>query len=99
MLLYNILHQALAYRCSLSGGSEELGEQKKGLVGTSKSIVGYTVRLESRIASARQLTYVTVGRLLPMLEGGNVWKAYHTWCPTRYEYVKILLAAMFCLSP
>ena len=50
--------------------SEELGEQK-GLVGTSRSIVGYTIRLESRISSTSRLVYATTGILLRMLEGAT----------------------------
>ena len=47
--------------------SEELGESKMD-VGTSKSLVGYTIRLESRITPQTKLVYATTGILIRMLE-------------------------------
>jgi ATP-dependent RNA helicase DHX29 len=50
--------------------SEELGEQK-GDLGTSRSLVGYAIRLESKIASHTRLVYATVGIVLRMLESSR----------------------------
>lgn len=47
--------------------SEELGE-RKGDVGTSRSFVGYTIRLESRITPQTRLVYATTGIVMRMLE-------------------------------
>lgn len=47
--------------------SEELGE-RKGDVGTSKSLVGYAIRLESRTTSQTRLVYATTGIVMRMLE-------------------------------
>lgn len=50
--------------------SEELGEQKSD-IGTTKSLVGYAIRLESKIASTTRITYVTTGVLVRMLESSK----------------------------
>ena len=54
---------------------EELGE-RKGDLGTPKSLVGYAIRLESRISPQTRLIYATTGIVMRMLEGsgdlGNV---------------------------
>ncbi|KAF4548931.1 Helicase conserved C-terminal domain-containing protein 2 [Elsinoe fawcettii] len=47
--------------------SEELGEGKNA-VGTSRSLVGYAIRLESQTSAATRLVYATVGIVLRMLE-------------------------------
>lgn len=47
--------------------SEELGEAK-GAVGTSRSLVGYAIRLESQTAASTRIVYATVGIVLRMLE-------------------------------
>jgi ATP-dependent RNA helicase DHX29 len=47
--------------------SEEMGEPK-GDVGTSRSLVGYAIRLESQTTSNTRLVYATVGIVLRMLE-------------------------------
>ncbi|KAL9095415.1 MAG: hypothetical protein Q9165_002286 [Trypethelium subeluteriae] len=47
--------------------SEELGEHKKDC-GTSKSLVGYAIRLESQITPQTRLVYATVGIVLRMFE-------------------------------
>ena len=47
--------------------SEELGEDK-GAVGTSRSLVGYAIRLESQTVASTRLVYATVGIVLRMLE-------------------------------
>ena len=49
--------------------SEELGE-RKGDVGTSRSLVGYAIRLESRMNSHTRLVYATTGIVMRMLENG-----------------------------
>lgn len=50
--------------------SEELGEQK-GDLGTFRSLVGYAIRLESKVASHTRLVYATVGIVLRMLESSR----------------------------
>ncbi|KAH7064760.1 ATP-dependent RNA helicase A [Macrophomina phaseolina] len=50
--------------------SEELGENKND-VGTARSLVGYTIRLESHIAASTRLVYATVGIVLRMLESAK----------------------------
>jgi ATP-dependent RNA helicase DHX29 len=47
--------------------SEELGEGRNDL-GTFRSVVGYAIRLESKITSQTRLVYATVGVVLRMLE-------------------------------
>nr|POE93609.1 putative helicase c15c4.05 [Quercus suber] len=47
--------------------SEEMGEHK-GDVGTSRSLVGYAIRLESHTTALTRLCYATVGIVLRMLE-------------------------------
>lgn len=47
--------------------SEELGE-RKGDLGTSRSLVGYTFRLESQITYQTRLVYATTGIVMRMLE-------------------------------
>jgi ATP-dependent RNA helicase DHX29 len=50
--------------------SEELGENKADL-GTSRSLVGYSIRLESNTARETRLVYATTGIVLRMLEASN----------------------------
>ena len=50
--------------------SEELGERKHE-VGTSRSLVGYAIRLESQITPHTRLIYATTGIVLRMLERGD----------------------------
>ncbi|KIW17300.1 hypothetical protein PV08_04491 [Exophiala spinifera] len=47
--------------------SQELGENRNE-IGTSKSLVGYAIRLESKTSSSTRITYATTGVLLRMLE-------------------------------
>ncbi len=47
--------------------SEELGERRSDL-GTNRSMVGYAIRLESRVSPQTKLIYATVGIVLRMLE-------------------------------
>ena len=47
--------------------SQEIGEQKSD-IGTTRSLIGYAVRLESRVASSARLVYATTGIVLRMLE-------------------------------
>ena len=49
---------------------EELGE-KKGDIGTAKSLVGYAIRLESKISNQTRLVYATTGIVMRMLEGSG----------------------------
>lgn len=49
--------------------SRELGDPP-GVVGTSKSLVGYAIRLENRTTTNTRLAYVTTGIALRMLEAG-----------------------------
>lgn len=50
--------------------SQELGDPP-GAVGTSSSLVGYSIRLESNTTKNTRLAYVTNGIALRMLEGGS----------------------------
>ncbi|KLO20230.1 hypothetical protein SCHPADRAFT_35983 [Schizopora paradoxa] len=50
--------------------SQELGEAS-GTVGTSSSLVGYSIRLESHTSKKTRLTFVTNGIALRMLESGS----------------------------
>ncbi|KAL9602381.1 MAG: hypothetical protein Q9179_002563 [Wetmoreana sp. 5 TL-2023] len=50
--------------------SEELGERKNDL-GTSQSLVGYAIRLESRVSSGTRLVYATTGIMMRMLEASD----------------------------
>jgi ATP-dependent RNA helicase DHX29 len=50
--------------------SEELGEGP-GDVGTNRSLVGYAIRLESRVSMSTRLVYATVGVVLRMLESSR----------------------------
>ncbi|WEW57899.1 ATP-dependent RNA helicase [Emydomyces testavorans] len=47
--------------------SEELGETKDA-VGTNRSLVGYAIRLESKITASTKLIYATTGVVIRMLE-------------------------------
>ncbi|PGH15152.1 hypothetical protein AJ80_05664 [Polytolypa hystricis UAMH7299] len=47
--------------------SEELGESKTA-VGTNRSLVGYAIRLESKVSSTSRLIFATTGVLVRMLE-------------------------------
>ena len=47
--------------------SEELGERKND-VGTTRSLVGYAIRLESKVSSSTRLVYATTGIVMRMLE-------------------------------
>lgn len=50
--------------------SEELGERKSDL-GTSRSLVGFSIRLESNTSKETRLIYATTGIVMRMLEGSN----------------------------
>ncbi|KAI1079819.1 P-loop containing nucleoside triphosphate hydrolase protein [Whalleya microplaca] len=50
--------------------SEELGEGR-GDLGTSRSLVGYSIRLESNTSKESRLVYATTGIVMRMLEGSN----------------------------
>ncbi|RDA90510.1 hypothetical protein CP533_0837 [Ophiocordyceps camponoti-saundersi (nom. inval.)] len=50
--------------------SEELGENK-GDLGTSRSLVGYSIRLEANTTRETRLVYATTGIVMRMLEGSN----------------------------
>jgi ATP-dependent RNA helicase DHX29 len=50
--------------------SEELGEHP-GDVGTHRSMVGYAIRLESKVTAQTRLIYATVGVVLRMLESAR----------------------------
>ena len=47
--------------------SQELGESRND-IGTSRSLVGYAIRLESKTTASTRITYATTGVLLRMLE-------------------------------
>ena len=50
--------------------SEELGERKSD-VGTSRSLVGYAIRLESKLVRETRLVYATTGIVMRMLEASE----------------------------
>ncbi len=50
--------------------SEELGEGRNDL-GTPRSLVGFSIRLEARTSKETRLVYATVGIVMRMLEGSN----------------------------
>lgn len=50
--------------------SEELGEQRSEL-GKSGSLVGYAIRLESKVSAATRIRYITTGVLLRMFENNK----------------------------
>ncbi|KAI0006861.1 P-loop containing nucleoside triphosphate hydrolase protein [Xylariaceae sp. FL0662B] len=50
--------------------SEELGEGR-GDLGTSRSLVGYSIRLESNTSKESRLVFATTGIVMRMLEGSN----------------------------
>ncbi|KAK0708586.1 P-loop containing nucleoside triphosphate hydrolase protein [Lasiosphaeris hirsuta] len=50
--------------------SEELGEDKRDL-GTPRSLVGYSIRLESNTSRETRLVFATTGIVMRMLEGSN----------------------------
>lgn len=50
--------------------SEELGENRSDL-GTSRSLVGYSIRLEANVSKETRLVYATTGIVMRMLEGSN----------------------------
>lgn len=47
--------------------SQELGEARND-IGTTRSLVGYAIRMESKTSSTTRITYATTGVLLRMLE-------------------------------
>lgn len=53
--------------------SDELGEGK-GDLGTSRSLVGFSIRLESNTSRETRLVYATTGIVMRMLEGSNELK-------------------------
>ncbi|KAF5004351.1 hypothetical protein FDECE_9155 [Fusarium decemcellulare] len=50
--------------------SEELGENRSDL-GTNRSLVGYSIRLEANTSRETRLVYATTGIVMRMLEGSN----------------------------
>ncbi|KAM6507220.1 hypothetical protein FSOLCH5_012453 [Fusarium solani] len=50
--------------------SEELGENRNDL-GTNRSLVGYSIRLEAKASKETRLVYATTGIVMRMLEGSN----------------------------
>lgn len=50
--------------------SEELGERKTD-VGTTRSLVGFAIRLESQVTAQTKLVYATTGIVMRMLEGSQ----------------------------
>lgn len=53
--------------------SEELGEGK-GDIGSPRSLVGYSIRLEANTSKETRLIYATTGIVMRMLEGSNELK-------------------------
>ncbi|KAL7421927.1 hypothetical protein Q5752_003699 [Cryptotrichosporon argae] len=54
--------------------SQELGDAP-GAVGSSASLVGYSIRLEAKVSAATRLAFVTNGIALRMLEAGSAGDA------------------------
>lgn len=50
--------------------SEEMGENR-GDLGTNRSLVGYSIRLEANTSKETRLVYATTGIVMRMLEGSN----------------------------
>lgn len=50
--------------------SEELGEHLND-IGTSRSLIGYSIRLEANVSKETKLVYATTGIVMRMLEGSN----------------------------
>ncbi|KAG6359068.1 hypothetical protein INS49_012588 [Diaporthe citri] len=50
--------------------SEELGENKND-IGTTRSLVGYSIRLEANTSKETRLVFATTGIVMRMLEGSN----------------------------
>lgn len=50
--------------------SEELGERRNDL-GTSRSLIGYAIRLESNVSKENRLVFATTGIVMRMLEGSS----------------------------
>lgn len=50
--------------------SEELGERRND-VGTSRSLIGYAIRLESNVSKENRLVFATTGIVMRMLEGSS----------------------------
>lgn len=50
--------------------SEELGENKND-IGSSRSLVGYSIRLEANVSKETRLVYATTGIVMRMLESSN----------------------------
>ncbi|KAM3449944.1 hypothetical protein MY3296_006472 [Beauveria thailandica] len=50
--------------------SEELGENRND-IGTSRSLIGYSIRLEATVSKETRLVYATIGIVMRMLEGSN----------------------------
>ncbi|KAI4091962.1 MAG: hypothetical protein LQ344_003780 [Seirophora lacunosa] len=56
--------------------SEELGERKNE-VGTSRSLIGYAIRLESRLVRETRLVYATTRIVIRMLESDGLQEITH----------------------
>lgn len=50
--------------------SEELGENRSD-IGTNRSLIGYSIRLEANVSKETRLVYATIGIVMRMLEGSN----------------------------
>ncbi|TQV93893.1 ATP dependent RNA helicase [Cordyceps javanica] len=50
--------------------SEELGENRND-IGTNRSLIGYSIRLEANVSKETKLVYATIGIVMRMLEGSN----------------------------
>lgn len=50
--------------------SEELGENRTD-IGTNRSLIGYSIRLEANVSKETRLVYATIGIVMRMLEGSN----------------------------
>jgi ATP-dependent RNA helicase DHX29 len=85
--------------------SEELGENRDDL-GTFRSVVGYAIRLESKMSPQTRLVYATVGVVLRMLESsGRLDEVTHLIIDEVHErsidsdFLLIILRSLMLIRP
>lgn len=84
--------------------SEELGE-RRGDIGTSRSLVGYAIRLETKQSPATRLIYATTGVILRLLERASLGDVTHLILDEVHErtidndFLIIVLRALMARRP
>ena len=84
--------------------SEELGE-KRGDLGTSRSLVGYAIRLETKQCAETKLIYATTGVILRLLERSGLEDVTHLLLDEVHErtidndFLLIVLRALMTRRP